>query len=599
MGRTALLGVLMGGAACVDTTKHGAPDGGTGPTGPQPATCQARSAVAASADAAIPTGDTAAPGPYGWKNVVIKGGGFVSGVVMSPALRGLAFARTDVGGAYRFDPAGGRWTPITDWVGRPDSNLSGIESIAVDPTDPNRVYLAAGEYLNAGNGTILSSTDMGQTWTRNALAAPMGGNADGRSMGERLAVDPNLPSTIYFGSRNAGLWISTDRAKTWNPVASFPPAGAMGYGPAFVAFDPSSGAPGGATPVLYVGVGVTTGNALYRSLDAGSTWSAVAGVPAAVAAMMPHHAAFDGCGNLYVAFNDGPGPNGVTSGFLFRYDTATGSWTDVSPPSGGGGFGGLAADPSQPGTLLVTTIDWWAPDQMYRTTDGGATWTGLGLGKRTGLDTNGADWLTFGGGSVSATGWMGDVAIDPFDPAHALYVTGQGLWSSSDVTAADRGASTSWTFADDGLEETVVLDLASPPSGPPLLSGVGDIGGFRHDDLTSRRRPACSPTRSSATPAASTSPRPTRTSSRAWGPGPPRFRARTPPTAAPAGRPSRHRAFQGPRVRSRSPPTATPSSGRRSEAAREGRRPRTRPTRGLTGKPAPDWPPAPAWPPIG
>jgi hypothetical protein len=33
------------------------------------------------------------------------------------------------------------------------------------------------------------------------------------------------------------------------------------------------------------------------------------------------------------------------------------------------------------------------------------------------------------------------------------------------------------------LEETVALDLASPPSGPPLLSALGDVAGFRHDDL--------------------------------------------------------------------------------------------------------------------
>ncbi len=72
---------------------------------------------------------------------------------MSPALPGLAFARTDVGGAYRFDPASARWAPITDWVGHTNSNLIGIESIAADPVDPNRVYLAAGQYISAGNGT--------------------------------------------------------------------------------------------------------------------------------------------------------------------------------------------------------------------------------------------------------------------------------------------------------------------------------------------------------------------------------------------------------------------------------------------------------------
>jgi hypothetical protein len=78
---------------------------------------------------------------------------------------------------------------------------------------------------------------------------------------------------------------------------------------------------------------------------------------------------------------------------------------------------------------------------------------------------------------------MGDAEIDPFNPGRVLYITGQGIWASNDVTAADTGAPTHWTFADDGLEETVVLDLASPPAGAPLLSAVGDIAGFRHDDL--------------------------------------------------------------------------------------------------------------------
>ena len=204
-------------------------DGSTfGPDAVQPATCQGTPPVAYSGDAGIPSEDPAPAGPYAWKNVVIKGGGFVSGIVMSPALPGLAFARTDVGGAYRFDPANQRWMPLTDWVGHNNSNLIGIESIAADPTDPNKVYLAAGEYLTAGNGAILSSTDMGRTWTTNAIAAPMGGNVDGRSMGERLAVDPNLPSALYFGSRNAGLWKSTDSAQTWTQVTGLRPAARSG-----------------------------------------------------------------------------------------------------------------------------------------------------------------------------------------------------------------------------------------------------------------------------------------------------------------------------------------------------------------------------------
>ena len=89
---------------------------------------------------------TAAPKneAYAWRNVAIGGGGFVTGIQFHPAERGLAYARTDVGGAYRWDAAARRWIPLTDWIGHDDANLTGIESVALDPSDPQRVYLAAG-----------------------------------------------------------------------------------------------------------------------------------------------------------------------------------------------------------------------------------------------------------------------------------------------------------------------------------------------------------------------------------------------------------------------------------------------------------------------
>ena len=89
--------------------------------------------------------------------VAIGGGGFVTGVVFHPGEKGLAYARTDVGGAYRWDDKLQRWVALTDWLAPEDDNLMGIESIAIDPSDPERVYLAAGTYLNArvGNGAIL------------------------------------------------------------------------------------------------------------------------------------------------------------------------------------------------------------------------------------------------------------------------------------------------------------------------------------------------------------------------------------------------------------------------------------------------------------
>ena len=110
--------------------------------------------------AVFPVLATAAP--YQWRNVAIGGGGFVTGLVFHPAEPDLLYARTDVGGAYRWDQATGRWSALTDWLGRDDANLTGIESLAVDPRDPQRVYLAAGTYTNprVGNGAIIGAVTM-------------------------------------------------------------------------------------------------------------------------------------------------------------------------------------------------------------------------------------------------------------------------------------------------------------------------------------------------------------------------------------------------------------------------------------------------------
>lgn len=418
--------------------------------------------------------DTAPTGPYHYRSVSILGGGFVTGIVFSPAARDLIFARTDIGGAYRWN--GDHWMALTDWVDRNNVNLMGIESIACDPTDQSVVYMAAGTYLTAGNGTILRSTDGGLTFNRYTIAVPMGGNTDGRSMGERLVVDPNQPSTVYYATRTQGLWRTTDSSLSWSRVASFPAVGATNMGLSLVLFDPRSGSSGQATKTLYVGVADTAGSSLYRSTDAGETWQAVAGAPAG---LMPHHGVIDDNGVLYFAYNDAPGPNNVGRGGVFRYDPTSSTFSDVSPPTTAG-IGGLSLDASSSNTLIATTLDQW-PDEIYRSTNAGKSWTALGPSAI--RNSAGAQYLYFGGSDLSATGWMGDIEIDPFRPDRALYVTGQGIWWSDDLTAADSGASTHWIFANQGLEETVALDLAVPPSGASLLSGLGDIGGFRHDEL--------------------------------------------------------------------------------------------------------------------
>lgn len=97
------------------------------------------------------------PVPYSWKGVQIVGGGFVDGIIFHPTAKDVRYARTDRGGAYRWDEATRRWQPILDLVPYVDRNLMGVASVAVDPSDPNRVYLACGTYTNADppNGAIL------------------------------------------------------------------------------------------------------------------------------------------------------------------------------------------------------------------------------------------------------------------------------------------------------------------------------------------------------------------------------------------------------------------------------------------------------------
>ena len=152
------------------------------------------------------------------------GGGFVDGIVFHPTAKGVRYARTDMGGAYRWNDTTKRWEPILDWVPYENLNWMGVESIALDPADPNRVYLACGTYTNprTPDGAILRSSDRGKTFQYTNVPFKFGGNENGRGNGERMAVDPNDGNILYLGTRLAGLWKSTDRAVTWSKVESFP-----------------------------------------------------------------------------------------------------------------------------------------------------------------------------------------------------------------------------------------------------------------------------------------------------------------------------------------------------------------------------------------
>jgi hypothetical protein len=442
------------------------------------------------------------PPSYTFTPVRIVGGGYVPGIVMHPAQKGLMYARTDVGGAYRWDATNSIWVPLTDFVNRTTPNSSGIESIGIDPSDPQRLYLAAGLYTESYGGVcnLFVSANQGASFTIVPETFKCGSNDNGRGAGERLSVDPNLGTKILWGTRQNGLWQSLDRGMTWAQVAGFPVTGATtGTGVVFEIYIPGSSSSGTATKTIYAGVSATgTGTdpqSLYVSKDGGVTWSAVPGAPTG---LYVSHGVLGPDGNLYFSFANQIGPAGVSSGNIFQYivpgsSNPAGTWTDRTPPRASGyqgGYGAVALDPERPGVIMVSTLDHYSPvgDDLWRSLNYGKTWYSINtVGAN--RDVSLSPWLLFGAASTVGTGagnWITGLQIDPFNSDHVVYGTGGTVETTSDMTRSDAGTASDWTVGALGIEETVITGLVSPPFGPAnLFSTMGDLDGFQHSTFTS------------------------------------------------------------------------------------------------------------------
>jgi len=448
--------------------------------------------------AASAEGTQASSQPYVWKNVKVVAGGFIPGIIFNTKQPGLVYCRTDIGSSYKWDNPAKKWIPLTDWCG--DGNLHGSESLATDPVDPNRLYIAAGMYAR-DPAAILRSMDQGRTFQIINVPFRMGGNELGRSVGERLAIDPNDNNILYFGSRHDGLWVSTNTALNWSKVDSFPitvsdaqGGRGGGVGLSFVVFDAGSGTAGKPTPVIYVGSTESGDAHLFRSGDAGKNWEAVAGQPTNFMAI---HAVLDAQGLLYVVYDNGPGPYGVSDGSVWRLNTKDGQWTNITPDKSPnrppGGYGGIAVDLHRPGTVIVATLNRKTDDddyRIYQSTDGGENWKDITA--KTHRDASASPYVVWVGKPMgpdpvhpeaSVGWWMATLAMDPFDSKHVCYATGATVWNSTDFDNVDADQDTHWFIWADGIEETAVMDLASPPAGVHLISAFGDIGGFTHEDV--------------------------------------------------------------------------------------------------------------------
>ena len=445
---------------------------------------------------------------YEWGNVRFDGGGFVSAILPHPAEQNLLYARTDVGGIYRWDAGTGVWLPLMDQFNENDKGLYGTESFAIDPTDPKRIYVLAGTgYFSWGRTAILRSEDYGNTWDTTYVGNKEGegilahGNGMGRQTGEKLMVDPNMPNIVLCGSRTAGVYKSEDYGKTWSSLYKVAISSASGNslsnvnGVSFVMFDPDQGTlADGSTAVIYIGISEKTDN-LQVSKDGGKTWKTIEGGPAG---LMPHRAKIVD-GDMYITYADGPGPHTINSGAVMKYNIASGIWTDITPyddnekedgsivhEKNESSYGGIATDPKDKNHIVVSTLGKYTGrhvtkdekdnygDRIYVTTDGGKNWIhGQHYNDIPNIDANGTDWIP-----GNAIHWAGSLEFDPFNSKKVWVTSGNGIFTTDDITAKVP----LWKFESKGIEETVPLDIVSIPGGP-LVTAIGDYDGGVYEDI--------------------------------------------------------------------------------------------------------------------
>ena len=323
---------------------------------------RARAALTTSAEG--PTWTQA--GPY---NV----GGRVTALAVAPGGTTIYLGAAN-GGVFKSTNSGVNWTPVMDGWGW---EVFSVGALALDPTDANVIYAGTGEANNSvdsydGNG-LLRSTDGGLTWENLGLQAT--------ARIARVAVDPANPSRIFVAAMGSQFSTSPDRG-------------------------------------------------LYRSEDGGQSWSKVLFVSDSTGAtdvlINPAHPETVFCATLErVRHYTYRRAHGAECGIWRSADHGS-TWTRLASglptPSDSVGRIALALCASKPSILYAQIGSGsalsWVGLGMYRSLDGGQTWT-----KR---DTGNSFKNTFGG----FCWYFGDVAVDP-NNQNVVYAQGVNLARST------------------------------------------------------------------------------------------------------------------------------------------------------------------------
>lgn len=451
---------------------------------------------------------------YEWGTLGISGGGFVSGIVTG---KEVMYCRTDVGGAYKYNYDTEEWEQLLDFLNESERGFLSVDAMCIDPTDDDTVYMLCGcAYFSDARTVIYKTTDGGETFTEIDVTdlIQVHGNGYGRQCGEAIAVDPDNPDVLYCGGDvtagdSALIW-SQDGGETWEPVMGYDDLGYFSSSikwPTWTEHMTRSintdeyGRQNGVAAIaikdgkVYVGTSISgTSNVVVADVGVNEFSTLSADLPTSY---FPSKFVFDSAGDLLITYLSSIFLD-KTSGAIYKYDTTSGTVTDISPSTEG--YGGISSDPENPDLLIASTCAnspmsqlWYEGawddnnvawgERYFRSTDGGASWEEITPGNTKGWNQPlMADYLQDGGRPWirnKSIHWSGSAVIDPKDPDRFLTTSGNGIFECSDIW----GELPVYTFHSDGIEEVVALDMVSIPGGNPV-SVIGDYDGFIHTSLT-------------------------------------------------------------------------------------------------------------------
>lgn len=431
---------------------------------------------------------------YIYKNCPIPGGGYVTGFTFHPSLEGLCYARTDVGGLYRFEKS--RWKSLSDHVKGIDNAESFPLSLALDPDRPEMLYSICDSHQNP---YLCISNDFGESFTKIPIPFAAHGNIPGRSTGERLLY---CKGRLYAASPNDGLFYSDDEGKSWKKLY-------VGEKPEKMLSLIHRTREG----FLLVGCAGASnrkdtwirGCTLYLSTDEGAHFTPMP-VPSMgadnpnckIAGFVPQRICEEG-DYLYVSFiclgkygwqdfRCYSGDSGAPAdGRLYRYQLDDCGHciqvTDITPePELHCGIGGVDI---KNGMLLCASVGSPIHDIIWCSTDCGTSFKRIIHNHEAGQCRIQTPYMkeAYNGGA-SCIHWISDIKINPLDPDMALFNTGTGIFCIRNLSAARAGENVIWEDLCEGLEETVHMHVKSLPKGKGrVLDLVGDLGGFIFSNL--------------------------------------------------------------------------------------------------------------------